>query len=1315
MNQSAAVASRSCASHASKEEDASFVRYLVDALRCDSTPLCSSSRLIASLSTTVVTLRLEDSYLGDSGIKRLSACIPDMMVLRAIGLRSNGIRNEGAVSLCAALDTIIARSRTLSRSSTPGESGCDGPRAPGPSRSEPRIAVLDLRGNFGITRIGGQALLNSASRCGSLAFCLLGDTRVTEYFERRIRRHCELHLEKAPPAEQEEMRALVEPFLAEGRATSTLHPQDSLVDAAAAATAAGGDARAVTAFPPTTFSPPPPTTPGDARTDASAAFATASSTPALDQDPRGAPSPSGVAAVVALRAQCNDSKASTMDSERVVSRLRHSFERNCPFDEAWWIEDPDDCGEEEEGDNDRLGGSAGGAVVAGVRPHSRPSTGTDDFVALATMAQPPLRAPSRAPLDAPPPGGGLRPHAPSLLEHSTTVLHAATPDFDGLLLLGDDTGAFTINHLPQHQRTMYGWRTPTPFGVIPTGGCTGELLTEVFRCIEAYVPRDIELPTKFLFPGKIDFFPAVHCPDSMLHPPPPSELSELSKLFGAAGMPDFAPAQRKYSVAQGEPCSEEGDDACAEDASPVSLGGAPPRLMPVPPSIPSLDVFEGANTNIMHNTDAVGAEATPPPAAVGLAPLEGLSQPSVWPATNSMYWNFFATTTAAQQRQQQQQQEHQQLSQPLLSQQSNGAAVVSSFPSDLPATPSHSDSVAPNQTESAANSVIASVATPAAPAASRPAVTATSLPFASVASQLYARHTLFRVNDRILGNTHTANKRSLAVTANPPVLARGSQRSLCELLHDPLWAPHRPIRDQQVTDYCVANKLRFNTVSQERKRPSALESREFYLERLIKHSLTERLTSGSLNPKGTLLATSSYDMTCKVWDLESGKKIWTFRGHTGHLSDCLWTGPRGETIITASFDATLMVWDVESGKALRTLRGHELEVVAVACDNSGTLCASGGMDDLAIVWDIAKGCERFILSGHTAEVVALQFSPRSDLLASGSTDENVRVWKMSDGTCLHFLNGHRGEVGQVKFNCWGNVLLSGSADGCCRLWDMTTGDSKVLRGHTQEVIDCDFSPDGWLCTSASEDGTARVWDVLSGGCLTMFVGHTAGVCRAMFNKDGREVITSSADTTARVWSTETGACKQVLKGHRGVVVVGYNANSERLMTLSKDNTCRIWRLEPPAGSLLAQTALAICQFPTLYAEVAKAEGLPKSVLQTLARAHRKVFPAVDRADMLTGVASPSRASTSMGDTSGLVGTTPLPQLSSPDLLVEDDDRSPPSAVWGAGGPGAFVGVGGGIGANALPLSEAVQSGLAVVMSDVTALPTGEAFQVVTSV
>lgn len=58
-----------------------------------------------------------------------------------------------------------------------------------------------------------------------------------------------------------------------------------------------------------------------------------------------------------------------------------------------------------------------------------------------------------------------------------------------------------------------------------------------------------------------------------------------------------------------------------------------------------------------------------------------------------------------------------------------------------------------------------------------------------------------------------------------------------------------------------------------------------------------------------------------MWDSESGRELLTLSGHTGPLSQAIWSSDASR-VLTASEDGTARVWDAAGGFELPIFTGH---------------------------------------------------------------------------------------------------------------------------------------------------------------------------------------------------------------------------------------------------------------------------------------------------------------------------------------------------------------------------------------------------------
>jgi WD40 repeat protein len=199
-----------------------------------------------------------------------------------------------------------------------------------------------------------------------------------------------------------------------------------------------------------------------------------------------------------------------------------------------------------------------------------------------------------------------------------------------------------------------------------------------------------------------------------------------------------------------------------------------------------------------------------------------------------------------------------------------------------------------------------------------------------------------------------------------------------------------------------------------------------------------------------------------VWDAQTGKKVLTFKGHTGtHTSVCF--SPDGKRLASAGENADkpgeVNVWDVETGGEVFTLTGHKGAATGVCFSPDGKRLATGGMDPK--VWHAETGQEILTLEGHTDWVPSVCFSPDGKRLATGSRDGAVKVWDADKGREVLTLKGHTEPVRSVAWSLDGNSILTGSEDGTARLWDALPAAAGQQRqqGHDRAFLERLARPD----------------------------------------------------------------------------------------------------------------------------------------------------------------------------------------------------------------------------------------------------------------
>lgn len=290
----------------------------------------------------------------------------------------------------------------------------------------------------------------------------------------------------------------------------------------------------------------------------------------------------------------------------------------------------------------------------------------------------------------------------------------------------------------------------------------------------------------------------------------------------------------------------------------------------------------------------------------------------------------------------------------------------------------------------------------------------------------------------------------------------------------------------------------------------------FILDKELVDNFTQvsRLAPGFHNEKVTLawspteenvLVSGGAEGTLNVWRYNSEPKLkptaTVKQAHSGRIAR-VEVHPGGEYVATTSFDQTWKLWDINRLETeLVEQEGHDKEVYAASFHSDGSLLATGGLDAIGRVWDLRSGRSIAVLEGHIKGIYSMDWSPNGYHLASASGDCSIKIWDMRKaGQELFSIPAHTKLVSDVRFlskteasplaspqtdengqtpkvlDASGTYLASSSYDGTVKLWSADNWVAvNTLRGHTDKVMNCDISKDGLYVVSCGWDRALRVW------------------------------------------------------------------------------------------------------------------------------------------------------------------------------------------------------------------------------------------------
>lgn len=184
------------------------------------------------------------------------------------------------------------------------------------------------------------------------------------------------------------------------------------------------------------------------------------------------------------------------------------------------------------------------------------------------------------------------------------------------------------------------------------------------------------------------------------------------------------------------------------------------------------------------------------------------------------------------------------------------------------------------------------------------------------------------------------------------------------------------------------------------------------------------------------IVTSSGDMTCLLWDVDSGSKIQEFNDHNGDVMSLSINPMDKNTFVSGACDATAKLWDIRTGKCVQTFAGHESDINAVSFFPNGMAFATGSDDASCRLFDIRADREmmQYTMDNITCGITSVAFSLSGRYMFAGYDDFNCNAWDTLKGECVYQLAAHDNRVSCLGVSSDGMALCTGSWDSLLKIW-----------------------------------------------------------------------------------------------------------------------------------------------------------------------------------------------------------------------------------------------------------------------------------------
>jgi WD40 repeat protein len=261
---------------------------------------------------------------------------------------------------------------------------------------------------------------------------------------------------------------------------------------------------------------------------------------------------------------------------------------------------------------------------------------------------------------------------------------------------------------------------------------------------------------------------------------------------------------------------------------------------------------------------------------------------------------------------------------------------------------------------------------------------------------------------------------------------------------------------------------------------------------------------------GGALVSGSWDGSLIWWNIDTREVIRKVAAHARWVRGVT-ASPDGKFFSSVSDDMTCKLWNAETGELVRTLEGHEkitphhypsmLFVSAFSAD--GRRLATADKVGHVVIWDVATGSKLATVEAPTmytwdprqrrhsiGGIRSLAFSPDGKLLATGGIGQienidhlgasaRIEVFDWQEGKRTHEFPGdnYKGLVEQLAFTPSGNMLIAtgGDNNGFIKFVDLK--DSKILHQDKAPMHVYAMSVgETWDTLYAAGHGKIVVWE-----------------------------------------------------------------------------------------------------------------------------------------------------------------------------------------------------------------------------------------------
>lgn len=212
--------------------------------------------------------------------------------------------------------------------------------------------------------------------------------------------------------------------------------------------------------------------------------------------------------------------------------------------------------------------------------------------------------------------------------------------------------------------------------------------------------------------------------------------------------------------------------------------------------------------------------------------------------------------------------------------------------------------------------------------------------------------------------------------------------------------------------------------------------------------------NASVMPKGVFTKDGRYIITVTagdghnvyqpavVWDRKTGRLL-----HELHHKGAIWglsLAADDRHAVTTSYDHTAVVWEIATGAKINTYRGHNWTVTKALTYPDMKKMATASNDKMIRIWNYQTAATIHTLEGHTSGIMGFSLSPDGRLLASGDGDGNLHLWDAQAGILIRKFTPSPGVFIHTEFDKTGEKLVAVTHEGSVQLYNLPPSGQELI-------------------------------------------------------------------------------------------------------------------------------------------------------------------------------------------------------------------------------------------------------------------------------